>query len=85
MSRSARKGKVRNEKKPYLRGLGLPGGLRASDLPGPEAWAAAAAVLAATVPAASESLTRRLGPLAPALRLAAADWPVGVTCKGGRG
>lgn len=49
--------------------------------PGPRALAAA--VLEATVPAASDSLARRLGSLAPALRLAAADWPVGVTCKGG--
>lgn len=67
-----------------LRGLELPGG-PARALPGPEALAAAEP-LAATVRAASKSPARRPGPLASALRLAAADWLVRVTCKGrGRG
>lgn len=39
----------------------------------------------APVPGASESPARRAGPRSPAPRLEAAEWLVGVTCRGGAG
>lgn len=67
-----------------LRRLELPGG-QARALLGPEALAVAEP-LAATVLATSKSPSSQPRSLAPALQFAAADWLVGVTCKGrGRG